>query len=372
MGPLHPKTTTKPNTSPIAALKDHSKADKVSGSSGVTTRSKDAQSPNVDYLHPQTPEWVLNFTSQIHSMQNQINSITETNKALEAKINSLDEAERRLQEALLEIESLRSQLAHATAQASQQPPANMEDTISTNTTDQRPLVPTSQGSSASKWASTGPTFSSVVQRVTPEVHPRTTKPVPRKRLSSRKIASIARTFTHPSADQGFQYLYFPIARKIPIREMRTNLTDLGLENSRLVNVHFPDSNVVAVLVHNDYASEALSILQKKKVSPEPNFDPLSHTILRDPKFKNLDEASRSAKILEIHYTRSLNIVQRLRSPVNIAVAREFTRQGWIQEEDLTELIQRNTAPTNNILRTNNEQETTPSASTSMKPPHHLY
>jgi hypothetical protein len=147
--------------------------------------------------------------------------------------------------------------------------------------------------------------------------------------------------------------------------MRTNLTDLGLENSRLVNVHFPDSNVVAVLVHNDYASEALSILQKKKVSPEPNFDPLSHTILRDPKFKNLDEASRSAKILEIHYTRSLNIVQRLRSPVNIAVAREFTRQGWIQEEDLTELIQRNTAPTNNILRTNNEQETTPSASTSM-------
>jgi hypothetical protein len=42
--------------------------------------------------------------------------------------------------------------------------------------------------------------------------------------------------------------------------MRYRLQRLGLGRGRIVDVHYPDHNVVAILVHNDYATEAREIL----------------------------------------------------------------------------------------------------------------
>jgi hypothetical protein len=93
--------------------------------------------------------------------------------------------------------------------------------------------------------------------------PRSNKP------TVRELARIARTFAPPSNDQGFQYIYVPTNKRCPMKIMHTCLVCLGLERRRVIDVHYPDQNVVAILVHNDYAAEALQCL-KKPESPQSN------------------------------------------------------------------------------------------------------
>jgi hypothetical protein len=106
-----------------------------------------------------------------------------------------------------------------------------------------------------------------------------TKPTARK---------LARTFAPPSNDQGIQYIYVPTNKRCPIKIMRTRLTCLGLERRRVIDIHYPDQNVVAILVHNDCAAETLQCLKKKPESPQSNLIHCTPSVLRNPKVPTLE------------------------------------------------------------------------------------
>ncbi|KAG0945126.1 hypothetical protein G6F29_002425 [Rhizopus arrhizus] len=53
------------------------------------------------------------------------------------------------------------------------------------------------------------------------------------------------------------------ARSYSLGKLRTTFKKLGVNNGRLLDLHYPDRNIVAVLVHNDYAPELTELLSKK-------------------------------------------------------------------------------------------------------------
>ncbi|PHZ17195.1 uncharacterized protein RHIMIDRAFT_288140 [Rhizopus microsporus ATCC 52813] len=54
---------------------------------------------------------------------------------------------------------------------------------------------------------------------------------------------------------------------MPVGQLRSRLRQLDINNSRILDIHYPTRNVVALLVHNDYAPELKSYVQKLRYAP---------------------------------------------------------------------------------------------------------
>jgi hypothetical protein len=122
--------------------------------------------------------------------------------------------------------------------------------------------------------------------------------------------------------------------------MRSTLRQLQVDTSRVLDIHYPDYNVLALLVHNDYAEQARSTLIASKCKILQDFDPLSPDILHDPKFSSLDTEARQSKVLELRQQRLVRIIQRIQhSTKQIAIARDFQRKGWISDSQFENLLQ---------------------------------
>ena len=109
----------------------------------------------------------------------------------------------------------------------------------------------------------------------------------------------ARLLQPPSENQGFQYVYLPTKARVPIGQIRTRLRKLGIINNRILDIHYPDRNIVTLLVHNDYVSELRKQLGRFKVTPKDDFDPCDPKVLRDPKYADLSLEER-ANFTPIH------------------------------------------------------------------------
>ncbi|KAI8977939.1 hypothetical protein BDB01DRAFT_700219, partial [Pilobolus umbonatus] len=103
----------------------------------------------------------------------------------------------------------------------------------------------------------------------------------RRTKTAKKV--IARNFIPVSENQGFQYVYLHCRGKEPISSMRSKLRKLGLQSGRILDVHFPANQVVALLVHNDYVNDVEDLLNRQKITLLADFNPLSGDILKDPK-----------------------------------------------------------------------------------------
>ncbi|KAG0846510.1 hypothetical protein G6F16_013408 [Rhizopus arrhizus] len=79
-----------------------------------------------------------------------------------------------------------------------------------------------------------------------------------QRRTQRQEAA-ARLLQPPSENQGFQYVYLPTKARVPIGQIRTRLRKLDIQNTRILDIHYPDRNIVALLVHNDYVDELLTV-----------------------------------------------------------------------------------------------------------------
>ncbi|CEI85709.1 hypothetical protein RMCBS344292_00166 [Rhizopus microsporus] len=99
-----------------------------------------------------------------------------------------------------------------------------------------------------------------------------------RRLQRQEAA--ARLLQSPSENQGFQYAYLPTKTRAPIGQIRTRLRELGFTNNRILDIHNPDRNIVALLVHNDYMSELRKQLGRFKVILKDNFDPCDSKVAK--------------------------------------------------------------------------------------------
>ncbi|KAG1549096.1 hypothetical protein G6F49_009702 [Rhizopus delemar] len=176
-----------------------------------------------------------------------------------------------------------------------------------------------------------------------------------KRRQQRQKAA-ARLLQPPSENQSFQYLYLPTKPRVPIGQLRSRLRKLDINNNRILDIHYPDRNIVALLVHNDYANELRYQLKRFKVTlkdnfdpqyqgdrkkdrgdtclkksffwakkffcyKKDNFDPCDPKILRDPKYIDATEEERANLAFMHHCNRMERALKFICVPVKFAVAR---------------------------------------------------
>lgn len=151
----------------------------------------------------------------------------------------------------------------------------------------------------------------------------------REQRRIQRQAAAARFFQPPSETQGFKYLYVPTKARIPVGTLRTTFRKLGINNARLLDVHYPARNTVAILIHNDYEQEFVDLLRHHNVPIKEDFTPFSGTILADPKYAELPTEERDSIATSLHQTRLERALDHIRTPVKYAVARYFLDQQWI-------------------------------------------
>ncbi|EIE91859.1 hypothetical protein RO3G_16570 [Rhizopus delemar RA 99-880] len=120
--------------------------------------------------------------------------------------------------------------------------------------------------------------------------------------------------------------------------IRTRLRKLDIKNNRILDIHYPDRHVVALLVHNDYVNELRAQLERFKITIKDNFDPCDPEILRDPKYADLSTAEPANYALMHHSDRMVRALKYIRVPVKYTVARYFYSKGWISKTTLEETL----------------------------------
>jgi hypothetical protein len=156
--------------------------------------------------------------------------------------------------------------------------------------------------------------------------------------TKRSKPQILRYFTHASPNQGFQFLHLPIRGKSKLKDLRADLRQLGLSSGSILDIQYPTSSIVSLLVHNDYVATATDILSNCGLHLLTDFDPLDPQHLKDPKFANESDDFKRQKLLELQQARYEQTLAFLRPPVQAAVARSFARDGRISQDLLQKTL----------------------------------
>jgi hypothetical protein len=132
--------------------------------------------------------------------------------------------------------------------------------------------------------------------------------------------------------------------------LRSKLRDLRINHSRILDIHYPDRHIVALLVHNDYADELRDHFIKCRVTPSDEFDPCDPKVVRDPAHASKTEEERTEIAHRLHCDRMSRAIQFIRPPVRFAVARFFHKQHWITDQELEETLSTNKEDPAEIFR----------------------
>lgn len=159
--------------------------------------------------------------------------------------------------------------------------------------------------------------------------------VPTNTDSSNKL----RLFTNISKNQGFTYLYFPLRDRVPFKEIRATLRLVTLVLGSIIDIYYyPTSKIGALLVHNNYAAKARSLLKTKSLNTIDTFNPFDPWHLADPQYKNAPIEEHTVQIKIIQDNQMYTTLALLKHPVKLAVARDFHRKGRLSDAALQDLI----------------------------------
>ncbi|KAG2214676.1 hypothetical protein INT45_011185 [Circinella minor] len=122
-----------------------------------------------------------------------------------------------------------------------------------------------------------------------------------------------------------------------ISNMRNILRTLRIENSRVLNIHFPNHKTAALLIHNDFASVIANRLLKFGVNIKDDFNPLDPDLLRDPKLVDLSEDERKTKIQEVHHGYIMKALKFICEPVKFSVARSLFLNHQITQAEYNQI-----------------------------------
>lgn len=211
-------------------------------------------------------------------------------------------------------------------------------------------------------------------------------PSPKKAVVPQyQLTSAIRAFSTPASasPQAYSYIYYPSKSRISRAVQRKNLRALGAANGRILDIHYPARNVVALLVHDDYKQELIDILLKSKVTNLENYDPTNHTSITDPKYAGSSIEEKSAIASKKHNERLVRALPFIRHHISRSVAAFFLKNNAISQPQHDNFIEQwtkakesrttppsnssnnttnnntnssNSAPTNTIINTNNTQE----------------
>ncbi|EIE87857.1 hypothetical protein RO3G_12568 [Rhizopus delemar RA 99-880] len=101
---------------------------------------------------------------------------------------------------------------------------------------------------------------------------------------------------------------------VPIGQICSRLRKLDIDSNRIIDIHYPDHNIVALLIHNDYEDELRQQLQRFKVIIKKDFNPCDPQLLRDPKYADRTPAEREDLAFMHHCNRIDRALQYIRTP----------------------------------------------------------
>lgn len=309
----------------------------------VLNQSNESSTKPLGFGQPQSgvPDWFLDY----HRQQTHQNLLLTERLAM-------------LEEVVAENKRLRTDLENANKRIT-----DLESQLSSDYVPELSLdtIPTAlPGSEVSKFAaprvqntSSNPnSFAAAASRGQSAPTPKPNKSVRRRKPTARQMEAIHRRFQPVTDTHDYKYLYFPSRYREPISSLRAKLHKLKINNARVLDVHYPDSQVVALLVHTDYESSVVAAFTPAKIEQLTNFDPLDPAHLRDPKLASLDVSVRKAKCIEIHQARLTRALKHIRESVRPAVGRAFYRKDWITLDQYKEAVPTPSTRTTTIITTN--------------------
>ncbi|KAK4521147.1 uncharacterized protein ATC70_013092 [Mucor velutinosus] len=164
------------------------------------------------------------------------------------------------------------------------------------------------------------------------------RPDPTK-ATKRKLAA-GRLFktSATKGPQGYQYVYIGRSGKTLRSEIRRTLKAIGVDTSRILDINFPASEAIGILLHTQYVAEFLALLRASESEILEDFDPLNPANIADPKYDAYSEHDRMDLIAEMVNARSVDALSHIR-PLNVSsVGRWFLDLGWIGQAELDEAV----------------------------------
>lgn len=250
------------------------------------------------------------------------------------RLDNLEEAHvtiARLQAALEESESARRDLEEQVRL--------LTATAPTVSSVAAPTAPTPSKTFASVVASSAPVkkLRKKKKRSAPAATPADSPSVP----SAKTMRRCARAFRPlPALQSGYRFVYFQIGRKQSVQRYRSIFRSLGLDNSRVLDLHFPVRDVVSVLLHTDFVLEFTSAMASlADASPLLGFDPYDVEHIHDPALrKSLSPAALVQKAKELQNLRVLRAITFVRPSVRVSVARSMLEQNYIEQAQFDAIL----------------------------------
>ncbi|KAG0816115.1 hypothetical protein G6F19_012928 [Rhizopus arrhizus] len=142
--------------------------------------------------------------------------------------------------------------------------------------------------------------------------------------SERKRQATARAFNAPTpfSSPGYDYVYVHRSRRLNRSEIRQRFRKLGIDTSRILDISFPASGIIGLLVHKEFK---LILVQT-----------LEH--VADAKYNNLTGQDRVVLGYALNQVRCITILRFLRPYLVPAVARYYVEQKWMSNEMANALI----------------------------------
>ena len=157
--------------------------------------------------------------------------------------------------------------------------------------------------------------------------------------NKRKLAA-GRLFKSSAAKgpQGYEYVYIGRSGKILRSEVRRTLRKIGVDTARVLDINFPASEVIGILLHTQYVDEFLSLLRASEAEIYKDFDPMDSDNIADPKYDDLSKEERAGLVAELVHDRAVDALRHIR-PLNVSsVGHWFMELYWIDQVELDAAI----------------------------------
>lgn len=167
-----------------------------------------------------------------------------------------------------------------------------------------------------------------------------TPPASKPVQSQKRLLALGRTFKtlDSKGPQGFEYIYIGRSGKIARTEVRSKFRKAGVDNGRILDICFPASGVIGVLMHIQYVPIFCDLMAKLEADVIKDFDSLDPANIADPKYDCLSSTDREDLIQEFVEARAIQTLSFLR-PLNVSsVGKYFESLGWINAEILAESV----------------------------------
>jgi hypothetical protein len=117
-----------------------------------------------------------------------------------------------------------------------------------------------------------------------------------------------RAFSEPSTTpSSYEFVHIPCNRRINKADARALLTQIGIQQSRVIDVQFPARNTVSFFIHSDFAPTFRAALTKHNFKEKENFDLFDTNNIANPQYESIATKEKEQLIKQIYNKRMIRL-----------------------------------------------------------------